>query len=150
MNAKRFNWPLLLGFLLTLFASLSYFLLFVLFPLTRDFPWVNLLLFVVALGLLAVGLRRTLTENRGKLSKIFQSLVVGLGVLIFGLFLFNFFVVAKWLPASQGAPHIGQKAPEFTLADANNKQVSLNELLTSPINDKAPKGVLLIFYRGYW
>ena len=26
----------------------------------------------------------------------------------------------------------------------------LAELRTSPINGKAPRGVLLIFYRGYW
>jgi len=28
--------------------------------------------------------------------------------------------------------------------------VSLNQLLTSPINGAAPRGVLLVFYRGYW
>ena len=45
------------------------------------------------------------------------------------------------------------KAPEFTLADANGKATSLGELLTTPINvsnTAKPRGVLLIFYRGYW
>ncbi len=52
------------------------------------------------------------------------------------------------------ALEVGQKAPDFTLADTNGKTVSLSELLTRPIEGKAassnPKGVLLIFYRGYW
>jgi len=66
------------------------------------------------------------------------------------LFLFSYFVVARWLPPSTGAPQVGQKVPEFTLPDSTGRQVSLNELLTTPIDGKAPKGVLLIFYRGYW
>ena len=39
------------------------------------------------------------------------------------------------------------------LADANGKATSLGELLTTPINvsnTAKPRGVLLIFYRGYW
>ncbi|HET7287403.1 MAG TPA: hypothetical protein VFI71_08035, partial [Pyrinomonadaceae bacterium] len=77
-------------------------------------------------------------------------IVATLSVVIIGLFVFTIFVGGRWLPASKGAPQVGQRAPEFTLPDANGKQVSLNELLTSPINGTAPKGVLLVFYRGYW
>jgi hypothetical protein len=150
MNAKRFNWPMLLGFLLSLFAFISYFVIFVWFPTTRDFPWANLLLFAGSLALLVMGLRRTLTEDRSRLSKILGSVVATFGFLICALFVFNFFVFAKWIPASKGAPQVGQKAPAFTLPNTDNQQVSLNELLTSPINGKAPKGVLLVFYRGYW
>jgi hypothetical protein len=38
------------------------------------------------------------------------------------------------------------------LTDTSGKQVSLAELLRSPIKEgqAAPKGVLLVFYRGYW
>ena len=28
--------------------------------------------------------------------------------------------------------------------------ITHNELLTAPVNGSAPKGVLLVFYRGYW
>jgi hypothetical protein len=28
--------------------------------------------------------------------------------------------------------------------------VSLGQLLSNPINGKAPRGLLLVFYRGYW
>ena len=51
---RRFNWPLWAGFLLTLFAAFSYFAFFVWFPITRDFPWANLLLFLLAAILLVV------------------------------------------------------------------------------------------------
>jgi peroxiredoxin len=150
MNAKRFNWPLLSGFLLSVFAFLSYFFIFVWFPSTRNFPWANFLLFVVAIALLILGLRRQLTETRSKFSKILGFMTASFGVVVCVLFLFGFFVFARMIPASKGAPQVGQKAPEFTLPDQNNKSVSLAELLTSPINGKAPKGVLLVFYRGYW
>ena len=150
MHPKRFNWPLLTGFLLSLFAFISYFLIFVWFPTTRDFPWANLLLFVGATALLLLGLRRAFTEKRRKRSKIFASIITTFGVLVFALFAFNFFVFARWIPPSKGAPQVGQKAPDFTLNDTNHKQVSLTELLSIPINGKAPKGVLLVFYRGYW
>jgi peroxiredoxin len=69
---------------------------------------------------------------------------------ILGLFVFTIFVAGRWLPASKGAPQVGQVVPNFVLPDTNGNQVSLDELLVSPINGSAPKGVLLVFYRGYW
>jgi hypothetical protein len=150
MNAKRFNWPLLSGFLLSIFAFLSYFFIFVWFPSTRNFPWANFLLFAVAIVLLSAGVKRTFSETRSRFSKFLGSLAAVLSLLICALFLFGFFVFARMIPPSKGAPQVGQKAPDFTLSDSKNQQVSLSQLLTSPINGKAPKGVLLIFYRGYW
>lgn len=147
---KRFNWPVWLGFLLSLFALISYPFIFVNWAVTRNFPWANLLLFGIAAALLFVGLRRAFSPDRRMISKIIAPVVAGVSVLVLGLFLFSFFVAARWLPASRGAPQVGQKAPDFTLADTNNKQVSLSSLLTEPINGKPAKGVLLIFYRGYW
>jgi len=70
---------------------------------------------------------------------------------VLGLFVFTVFIFARLLPASHGAPQVGQQAPAFTLADTTGRQVSLSELLSTPFNGSAsPKGVLLIFYRGYW
>ena len=152
MNVRRFNWPIWVGFLVSLIAFLSYFLVFVWFPVTRDFPWANLLLFGVAAALLVVGVRRAFAPERShpKRSKIAGSILATLSVAVFGFFVFATFVMARQLPASHGAPQTGQKAPDFTLTDANGKPVSLSELLSSTVNGKAPKGVLLVFYRGYW
>jgi peroxiredoxin len=51
---------------------------------------------------------------------------------------------SKQIPASPDAARVGQLAPDFTLAGGDGKQVSLADLA------KTNKGVLLIFYRGYW
>ena len=160
MNTKRFNWQIWAGFLLTLFAGFSFLFFFINFPVTRDFPWANLLFFAIALVLVVVGLRRAFagpesadpSARRSTLSKIVASGLAGLSVLMIGLFVFSVFVMAYWLPPSTGAPQVGQKAPEFTLSDMKGTQVSLAELVASPIpgQPNAKKGVLLIFYRGYW
>ena len=150
MNARRFNWPIWAGFLLSLIAFISYFLVFVWFPVTRDFPWANLLLFAFAAVLLVLGIRRAFSPDRPRRSKILGAILTALSVAIFGFFIVAIFVIARRLPASHSAPQISQKAPDFTLSDTNGKPVSLSELLASPVNGKSPRGVLLVFYRGYW
>ena len=147
---KKFNWPIWAGFLLTFFAFLSYPFIFIEWPITRDFPWVNLLLFAVALVLLFIGLRRAFRPDRRLISKIVAPILATLSVLVIAFFIFIALIQSRWLPASQAAPAVGQKAPEFTLTDTNNQPVTLAALLSQPINNKPPKGVLLIFYRGYW
>lgn len=147
---KRLNWPIWTGFVLSLVAALSYPLVFVRWPVTRESPWASLILFAIALVLLFVGLRRAFTPDRGIISKLFSSLATAFGVLLLAGLLFMFYVMGSWLPASTGAPQIGQKAPAFTLTDSNDKTVTLAQLLSEPLNNKPPRGVLLIFYRGYW
>lgn len=147
---KRFNWPLWAGFLLTFLAVFSYEFLFVEWPITRDVPWVNFLLFAAALVLLFIGVRRAFGPGRRLISKIVAPIVVTISVLVIGFFVFITLIQSRWLPASQAAPAVGQKAPDFTLTDTNGQPVTLASLLSQPINNKPPKGALLIFYRGYW
>jgi len=152
MNVRRINWPLWVALLLTLAGFMSYFFIFVWIPFTRDFPWANFVLFLLTGVLLVMGLRRGFASDRPHpvRSKIISVLVSAFCVLVMGFFAFAYFVIGRQLPASKGAPQVGQRAPDFTLPDTTGKQVSLNELMTTPINGKAPRGVLLIFYRGYW
>ena len=149
---RRFNWPLWAGFLLTLIAAFSYFAFFVNFPVTRDFPWANLLLFLLAAVLIVMGIRRAFARDRAHptRSKVVASIVTTLSVLVCAFFIFAIFIAGRFLPPSTSAPHVGQKVPEFTLSDANGRQVSLNQLTSEPVDGKAPKGVLLVFYRGWW
>ena len=147
---KKFNWQIWAGFLLTAFAFLSYPFIFIDYPILRDFPWLNLLLFALALVLLFIGLRRAFKPGRRLISKILAPVLATLSVLVMALFIFAAFIESRRLPASEGAPQIGQKAPEFSLSDSNNKPVALAELLSQPVNNQRPKGVLLVFYRGYW
>jgi hypothetical protein len=159
MKFQRFNWQIWAGFVLSVFAFLSYFFIFVEYPVTRDFPWVNLLLFVMAAALLFVGVRRAFAPDRSRKSKIAGSILATLSVLILGLFVFSAFIMARWLPPSHGAPQMGQRAPDFSLPDTNGRLVTLSDLLSAPIQSVPPaiaggslkpKGVLLIFYRGHW
>jgi hypothetical protein len=148
--ARRRNWLLLAGFLLALFAFFSYFLVFVNFPLTRNFPWANLLVFVVAEALLAMGIVRAFRQAGVYRGKVLGPVLSGLSTLILAAFIFVVLILARRLPQSLNAPHVGTKAPEFTLLDTSNKPVALTGLLAAPMDGAPPKGVLLVFYRGYW
>jgi len=139
-----------IGFVVSLIALLTYPFLFVRWPLTRDFPWVNLLLLAAAIMLVATGVRRVFVAHATRGKKVGAVLGATLSGLVLTLFVWAVFVFARQLPASHGAPQVGQKAPEFVLSDTAGKQVALSELLSAPLNGQAPKGVLLIFYRGYW
>ena len=147
---KKFNWAIWTGFLLSIFAAFSYPLLFVRWAMTREFPWANLVLFAIAFVLLFLGVRRAFKPDKRIVSKIFSPVAAAFGVLLLAGLLFIIYVMGSWLPRSAGAPQVGQRAPDFTLNDPNNKPITLAQLLTEPVNNKPPRGVLLIFYRGYW
>ncbi|HEV3374693.1 MAG TPA: hypothetical protein VG051_03260 [Candidatus Acidoferrum sp.] len=151
---RRWNFLLYLGFLLTLVAFLSYFLFFYRFPVTRDIPWVNWLLFGVALVFLGMGLIRAYRQAAIYRGKISGPILAALSLAIVGMFSYIVFFHTKELPASKQAPQVGQKAPDFTLPDPNGKQVALSSLLAksapAPATGHADQWVLLIFYRGYW
>ena len=136
----RFNWPLWSGFALSGVAFATYFAFFLRFPVTRDFPIPSLILFAIAIVLLVVGLRRA--QHRRPLAWIVT--VLGIGIAAF--FCLAVFIATKQLPASENAPAVGAKAPDFVLLDISRKPVALAQLLAAPSN----KGVVLIFYRGYW
>lgn len=152
MNQRRWNWNLWAGFLLCLVAFASYFLVFARFPMTRDVPWVNFLLFGTGGAFLFFGLKRAFGQPQQYRGKVAGPILGALGLLVVGVFCFVVFYQTRKLPPSTGAPAVGQKAPEFVLPDTNNDRVSLTSLLSSPLSDtkEPPKGVLLVFYRGYW
>jgi hypothetical protein len=150
LRTRFFTWPIWAGFLLCLLALFSYPFFFVQFTVTRDFPWANLLLYCAAAAFIVVGTKRSFGISGTRRRRILASILAATSVLVFALFIFVVFVFPRQLPASNKAPQVGQKAPEFHLSDTNGKPVALSELLSAPINGKAPSGVLLVFYRGYW
>jgi hypothetical protein len=138
MNPRSWNWALWSGLALSVFAFISYPTLFVRWPVTRDFPWVNLILFAIALALLYAGVRRAPR-------RVVPAITAFVGAAIFVLFIVSVFVLFKQMPTASNAPRVGSRAPNFTLLDENRRPVSLSQLVAS-----SPRGVLLIFYRGYW
>jgi|SRR5437867_4998756 len=150
---RRWNFLIWAGFVLVVIGLMSYVPFFALFPITRDFPWVNLLLFGGGAVLLGAGLRRAFKQPELYRGKILGSLLGALSVAGIGFFSYGLFYVARQLPPATAAPRVGQKTPDFTLLDQNGKTVTLAELLGSGPNGAAgPKasGALLIFYRGHW
>ncbi len=144
MGTKR-NWnsAVWIGFLLVL-AGLFSFPLFILFPVTRDFPWANLLLFATGGLLLITGLVRAFGKPKIYRGKIFGSIFAVLSLCSFALFAYGSFYAARQIPSSNGAPRVGQKAPDFTLPDKDDKPVALADLVSGS------NAVVLIFYRGFW
>lgn len=152
MNTRRWNWHLWAGFLFCLVGFGSYPFVFAKYPVTRDVPWVNFLLMAIGLLLLFSGLKRAFGDSQHFRGKIFGPILGLLSVLLVGFFCYISFYMTRQMPSSAGAPRVGQQAPEFELADINNQTVSLAQLLSSPLpgTGAAPKGVVLVFYRGYW
>jgi hypothetical protein len=140
---RKWNWPIWVGFIITIGGLFSY-EFFAQFPVTRDFPWANLLLFAAGGIFLVLGLVRAFGKPQLYRGKIFGPILAILGVVVFGFFSYLIFYQLRQLPSSTGAPRVGEKAPEFTLPDQNDKAVALADLVSGS------KAVLLIFYRGFW
>jgi hypothetical protein len=164
---RRSNRAIWIGVIFVLLGVLSNFLYFIHLPGQAVFPWLGLSLPAVGLALLLLGVRRAFAPAQMSRNvagsmlfgqpQVYRGKIVGpiltvIGALVFGLSAWGF-LHARAIPASKHAPQIGEKAPDFTLVNTSGQSVSLAELLSTPIDTasgKAPKGVLLIFYRGWW
>src|SRR6266404_47781 len=146
---RRANAPLWLGFLIVLFAFLSYIPIFAKYPVTRDMPWASFLIFALGFIFLFAGLRRAFSQLTAYRGKIAGPILTTISVAALVFFCLTIFSLGKHLPPSAQAPKVGQKAPDFALSDTTGKTVSLASLLSTSATSPA-KGVVLIFYRGYW
>ncbi len=150
-TTTRWNWPLWAGFLLTLFAFLSYFLIFARWEITRDIPWVNILLFLAAIALLWRGIRNSRSQPQVYRGRIAAPIVGALSLLVIGFFAYVILVMSRAVPPASGAPKVGDKAPDFSAVMADNRPTTLSDMLSQPLTGgRPPKGVVLVFYRGYW
>jgi hypothetical protein len=140
---RTWNWPIWVGFVVAVGGLWSY-EYFALFPMTRDVPWANLLLFGIGTALLIGGLFRAFGQPQRYRGKIFGSIFIAIAFLFFAFFSYEIFYVLRQVPDSSGAPRVGQKAPDFILLDQGAKTVGLGDLLSGS------RAVVLIFYRGFW
>jgi hypothetical protein len=146
------NSSLWVALVLALAANLCNVAFFLNPPMQGVLPWLSLVLGIAALVFVALGAKKLFAWPRSTGARIGGTVVLVLSLVLAGGSLFVSYH-ARALPASAGAPHVGQKAPDFTLADTNGQPVSLGQLFAPPPGDPssaAPKAVLLIFYRGYW
>lgn len=148
VTPARRNSAIWLGLLLILFAIFSNTLYFFHLP-ARTLPWFNVGLPILALLVLLVGVVRAFRQPQVYRGKIWGTILTVLSLLIcVGSVLF--FMIARSVPRSAGAPQIGQRVPDFTLPDSTGQPVSLSQLFSAEPGAAPPKAVLLVFYRGYW
>jgi Na+/proline symporter len=152
MESRKRSWHVWIGFLLCVIGFLSYPFFFAMYPITRDVPWMNFLILAGGLAFVASGLWRVFGRFQEYKGKVAGSILGVLSFAVAGLFCFGIFYATKQIPKSAGAPKAGDKAPEFLLTDVNHRQESLATLFATPLpaTQKPPKGVFLVFYRGYW
>jgi hypothetical protein len=141
---RHWNVPIWAGFVIVIVALVSYIPIFAVFPVTRDVPWANYLLFLLGGGLLGVGVRRALRDPEQYRGKISGSILAVLSVLLLGFFVVGTVYLTKQIPSAERALRPGQPAPPFVLQDIAGKQLASSELL------KSHRAVVLVFYRGYW
>ena len=146
---RNWNWPLWVGFFFALSGFLTY-TFFVQFPITRDFPWANFLLFGIGGFLLLFGLTRAFGKRERYRGQVSGPILAVLTLLIFAFFSYIIFYELKQLPPSIAAPRLGEKAPEFTLPDQDGKPVALSALIAPSGQGEKTAGAVLIFYRGFW
>ena len=129
-----------LGFLITLFGIISYFVLFARFPITRDVPWVNLPIVLLGGGFALIG-SSGWSGRRGLGKKIKAMILSVLTVALTVLFVAYIFVLSKVPEATATSLELEQPM-EFSLPDHNGKSVSLS--------DYAGRRLVIAFFRGYW
>lgn len=132
------------GFAVILLALVSYIPFFVLFPATRDVPWANYLLFLIGGALIAVGVRRAFRDPEHYRGKISGSVLAALSALLFAFFVVSMTYFSKQIPSAEAALGVSRQAPPFVLADTAGNEISSANLL------RDHRGLVLVFYRGYW
>ena len=152
-GTRKWNWRIWSGFLVAVAVVPGYLLFFARFPITRNVPWASWLMFAAAGGLLWAGVSRAFANPEVYRGKIIGPILALLSLGAVALFAYATLYASRQLPASAGAPAVGNKAPEFSLADTSGRMVTLSMLLSEPMPGMQvgkPRGVLLVFYRGYW
>jgi len=152
VNSKAWNWRLWVGFALALVATFGYPLTF---PITRSVFWIGLVLCIAALVLLVSGLKLAFARPESYRGKVAGPILTTASALMFVLFGVTSYLMPKAYAVASNAPRVGDKAPDFALVDTQGRPITLAQLLATPMpgssnGSQASRGVLLVFYRGYW
>jgi predicted secreted protein len=155
---RRNNFATWWGLLFAILALGCNAAFFVSLPFQRAVPRLSLFFALVALIFLVLGLTRAFRQPQVYRGKVLSIVLTVVALLPTGLSVLGFVAMHK-LPSATAAPQVGQRVPDFTLADTSGKRVSLDQLVAASsqpasglasFQSRAPKAVLLIFYRGYW
>jgi len=140
-SARRRNWAAWLGLLFAFAAMLSNAGFFLGVPWPKLLAWLVVVLTIAAIVCAVIGIMRAFRQPQIYAGKVSSSILGVLALLICGLAALAS-ITSRALPAATNAPQVGQKAPDFTLADTNGNKVSLGQLLGKA--DAATKTVSLV------
>jgi hypothetical protein len=141
LTVRQRNWAPWFALLLALAAMLSNAAFFLGLPGPKLIAWLVVALAIAALVCAAVGIMRAFRQPQVYGGKVSSSILGVLSLLICGLVGFGS-IHSRDLPSSAAAPQVGQKVPEFTLADTSGNKVSLDQLLGKA--DASTKTVSLV------
>jgi hypothetical protein len=136
------NHALWIGPLVTFAGAVSYFAFFARFPALRDFPWVNLPVVLLGLGLSALGLTRAYKRTSSYRGKTLGPIGLVVSGLLSSAFVFYIFGLSFWLPEPTRVARGLRVAPAFSLVDHEGRSVRLEDYRGTKI--------VLTFYRGFW
>jgi hypothetical protein len=135
------NHLLWIGPIVTFLAVVTYFTFFTGFAWARDFPWINLPLVLLGLGISTAAWLRPLARPELWRGRFLGAAGLAVSLLLGGLFGWYVFFYSYGLPPGDRARTL-ERAPEFRLPDAYGRTVELTEF--------RGRKVVLTFYRGYW
>ena len=138
-DKRRRNHLTWIGPVITFLGMVSYFLVFVRWPMLRDFPWINLPLVLVGFATSVAAFRRRRRESL--VSRLLAWSGLGFSTLVAGLFCFYVFYYSSTLPVAGNTLQI-ERAPGIALTDQHGDVVSLADMRGNK--------VILVFFRGFW
>ena len=139
---RRRNHLIWIGPAVTVAAVLSYFMVFARYPILRDFPWLNLPLAALGVGLSAAAVWRAARRSEVFRGKVLAPLGFALSLLLGSLFVYYIFGLSYLVPPPTEATLSLVRAPGFALASSGGETVRLD--------DYRGRKVVLVFYRGVW
>lgn len=139
---RRRNHLQWIGVLVAFVGMVSYFLVFLRFPVLRDFPWLNLPLVCLGLALSCVAVWRAFFRPQEYRGKVVGSLGLVFSLLITVTFGAYIFWLSYLLPAPTEKTMGLTRAPDFALTSMTGETVRLQ--------DFRGRKVVLVFYRGFW
>ena len=140
MPATQRNHATWIALLLAIVGLLSYFTFVYQWPITRDVPWVNYLILLLAVALAVLGVRRAWPHGgfRRTLSLVGAVFTFALAALLplYAL------VISAQMPDTELGLGIGAEIPGVSLTNQNGREIQLAELASEPL--------VVVFYRGHW
>ena len=130
-----------LGLPIVVLGFITYFIVFVDYPLTRDFPWVSIPIMLFGLWLAWKFYWRSRTHP-SRWKRVYGWLQMTAAFFLSALFGFYIFSYSYQLPSANSTLAQGATPTNFTLKDHEGNDVSLT--------DFRGQTVIVCFYRGHW